>query len=200
MLNQNKQPAGGKNLMDLKPGSEPSHANLPHDFGANVQDTTERDYASHAARSQDPGREQTRSSDERGGRRDAGVGVNATNAGAGSGGDLDTSEIGLDGRGLAEHIPDQAERDRDGPDRTDGLTSAKKNDHIEPLNANDDVVRGGTVTYERDTDAAGSTRDEGADALNTTANDDPYQDAAVGEISRGESAGPADSSSSSARK
>ncbi|RYG71123.1 hypothetical protein EON77_13150, partial [bacterium] len=76
MLNQRKQDSTGKaKLMDTKPGSEPAKADLPHDFGADVNDATERDYASHAALSQDPGREQVRSNDERDGRRDAGVGV-----------------------------------------------------------------------------------------------------------------------------
>lgn len=200
MLNQNQPKPGGAKLMDSKPGSVPTHVDLPHDFGADVNDPVERQYASHTALSQDPGREQVRSNDERGGQRDAGVGVNATNAGAGSGGDLDTDEIGLDGRGLAQNMPDAAERDATGPDRDDARVNARKADHIAPLGPNDDVPRGGTVTFDRDTDGDNSTREEGADAISTTSNDDPYQDAAVGEISRGESAGPADSSSLTARR
>ena len=200
MLNQNKQqPAGGKNLMDLKPGSEPAHANLPQDFGADVNDTTERDYASHGVLNQDPGREHVRSNDERDGRRDAGVGVNATNAGAGSAGDLDVTESGLDGRSLAENMPDAAERDAAGSE-TDARFGRPRAQNVEPLNAKDEVPRGGVVSADRDSVADGRPFEEGADAVNTADRGDPYFDASVGEVSRGESAGPADSSSSSARR
>lgn len=199
MLNQpkNEKPTG--DLMGSKPGSGVIKANLPHDFGAAAGNVTERDYASQAARNQDPGHAQTRSNDERGGRRDAGVGVANTGTGAGSGGDLDTDEVGLDGRGLAESIPDAAERDNQGSE-TDARFGARHADRTAPLGADDDVRRGGIVDIDRNIDGDNSTRDEGADAMNTTANDDPYQDAAVGEISRGESMGPGDSSSSSARR
>ena len=200
MLNQNKQAAtGGKNLMDLKPGSEPAKANLPHDFGADVNDSTERNYASHGVLNQDPGREQVRSNDERDGRRDAGVGVNATNAGAGSAGDIDVNESGLDGGTLAENIPDAAERDTGGSE-TDARFGRPLADRIEPLNAKDDVPRGAVASADRNVDADGRPYDEGADALNTADRGDPYFDATVGEISSGESAGPGDSSSSSARR
>lgn len=200
MLNQNKpQAKSGADLMSLKPGSEPAHADLPHDFGADVNNTTERQYASQSALNQDPGRTQIRSNDERGGRRDAGAGTTATNAGGGSGGDLDTNEVGLDGRGLAESIPDAAERDQQGQ-AEDARFAPRLAERTAPLGPTDDFPRGGSVSVDRDTDGDNSTRDEGADALNTTASDDPYQDAAVGEISRGESMGPGDSSSSSARR
>ena len=198
MLKQNPQtpPKPTGKLMDMKPGSEPGHADLPHDFGAAEADPVERDYASHAARSQDPGHANVRSNDERGGRRDAGVGVDATNAGAGSGGDVDANEISLGG-GLAQNIPDAAERARSGADDAAAVPD-RKADRAEPLNANDVVPRGGTVMPARDRDADGTRMSAGPDSMNTTSDADPYRDAANGEISRGESAGPADSSSSSA--
>ena len=96
MLKQNPQSSDKSDtkLMDTKPGSEPAHVNLPHDFGAPVGDAVERQYASQSALNQDPGRLQTRSNDEGGGTRQAGVGTGGQGAGAGSGGDVDSDFIG----------------------------------------------------------------------------------------------------------
>lgn len=203
-----KPEPGAKSLIDSKPGSEPTKMNLPHDFGARADDATERAYASQSALNQDPGRIQTRSNDESGGNRQAGVGSSGQGAGAGSGGDIDPDIIGLGtGRSIAANIPDKTEQNADGPDRTGGSASAfasgkpakRENQDRTHLTALDDVPRGGTVTYDRDREP-GTLDAEGADALRTTSNDDPYADAAAGEVSRGESAGPDDSSSSSAKR
>lgn len=199
---------GGKSLADAKPGSDPTPLNLPHDFGARADDAAERQYASQAALNQDPGRIQTRSNDESGGTRQAGAGTSGAGAGAGSGGDIDPDIVGVGtgGRSIAASFPDARERDADGPDRTGGSASvfasgkpaAKENQDRRNLTEVDEVPRGGTVTYDRATDE-GSVEAEGADAVRTTSAEDPYEDAAVGEVSRGESVGPSDSSSSSAR-
>ena len=196
---------GSKSLADAKPGSEPTKLNLPHDFGARADDTVERQYASQAALNQDPGRLQSRSNDETGGMRQAGAGTTGHGPGAGSGGDIDPDIIGVGtgGRTIAASFPDKRERDADGPDRTGGSADVfasgkpanRDNQDRRNLTANDDVPRGGTVTYQHDSadmDAGG------ADSIRTTDAEDPFEDAAAGEISRGESVGPADSSSSSA--
>lgn len=204
-----KPESGGKSLADSKPGSEPTKVNLPHDFGARANDAVERQYASQSALNQDPGRLQTRSNDETGGTRQAGAGTTGHGAGAGSGGDLDPDIIGVGtgGRTIAASFPDQRERDANGPDRTGGSSSAfasgkpakRENQDRRNLTANDDVPRGGTVTYERDSEPAALDAG-GADAIRTTDAEDPFEEGAVGEVSKGESMGPDDSSSSSAER
>jgi hypothetical protein len=201
--------SGSKSLADSKPGSEPTKLNLPHDFGARADDAVERQYASQAALNQDPGRLQSRSNDETGGMRQAGAGTTGHGPGAGSGGDIDPDIIGVGtgGRTIAASFPDQRERDADGPDRTGGSAGVfasgkpanRENQDRRNLTANDNVPRGGTVTYERDSQP-GALDTGGADSIRTTDAEDPFESAAGGEISRGESVGPADSSSSSAER
>jgi hypothetical protein len=194
-------------LDTIKPGSESKHVELPHDFGARPDHTAEALYASQAALNQDKGRGQTRSNDETGGVRQAGAGTRGQASGAGSGGDLDTDVIGLGGRGLAANIPTSDERVADGPDRIDGVDVSKaasgkpaagENQSTDEVGVSNDIPRGGTVTYERD-DENDEIDVEGADAIRTTDPNDPFADAAAGEVSRGESAGPSDASSSSGR-
>ena len=189
-------------LADAKPGSRHENLNLPHDFGAKNNDTVEVQYASHAALNQDPGRVQVRSNDERDGTRQAGAGSPQGGAGSGSGGDIDPDVVGIGGIGLAASIPDRKER-------ADSIRNARQvplshpakgeNQDMNDVGISDQIPRGGTVTYDRDTTADGESRDAGADALRTTDADDPYADAAVGEVSGGESDENDSSSSSSDR-
>lgn len=201
--------SGSKSIADAKPGSEPTRLNLPHDFGARADDATERQYASQSALNQDPGRTQTRSNDESGGTRQAGAGTTGHGPGAGSGGDIDPDIVGVGtgGRTIAANFPDQRERNAEGPDRTGGSANAfasgkpakRENQDRRNLTANDNVPRGGTVTYEHDSEP-GALDAGGADSIRTTDASDPYEGAAAGELSKGESVGPADSSSSSAER
>lgn len=201
--------AKGPSLMDSKPGSEPAHAPLPHDFGANVNNPAESRYASHGIQNQDPGRRQERSTDERDGTREAGAGIDTQGTGAGSGGDIDTDLIGFGtAGGLAANMPDEAERNRIGADSTDGSAdvfasgkpAAGENQDPKRVGISDRTKRGDMVSIPRDNDRdRGEANPVGADAIRTTDAEDPYLDAAAGEISRGESEGPADSSSSTAR-
>ena len=204
-----KPEPGSKSLADSKPGSEPAKMNLPHDFGARANDSVERQYASQSVLNQDPGRLQSRSNDETGGMRQAGAGTTGHGPGAGSGGDIDPDIVGVGtgGRTIAASFPDKDERDAEGPDRTGGSASAfasgkpakGENQDRQHLTANDNVPRGGTVTYEHDAEP-NALDAGGADSVRTTDAQDPFEDAAAGEISKGESVGPADSSSSSAER
>lgn len=202
-----KPAPGGKSIADAKPGSEPTKLNLPHDFGAPADDATERAYASQAVLNQDPGRIQQRSTDETDGVRQGGVMAGGQGAGASSGGDVDTDIIGLGtGRSLAASIPDKAEQAADGPDRTGGSAAVfasgkpaprenQDRTHLTPL---DNVPRGGTVTYDRDGEP-GNIDAQGVNSIRMSAgDDDPYADAAQGDISRGDAVGSIDSSSSTA--
>ena len=196
--------AGKTPLAEAKPGSRHEKLDLPNDFGASVQNTVEVAYASHAALNQDPGRRQEHAGDDGGGARQSGAGSANGSAGTGSGGDLDPTFIGLDGRGgLAADIPDRKERadsihaarqiDRPLPH---GTPAKGENQDPNRVGISDDLPRGSVVDIDADTEADGESRGAGANSLRMTANDDPYADATAGEVSVGES-DPNDASSSS---
>lgn len=178
-----------KSMSDAKPGSG-EKLDLPHDFGAPVDDTTEVQYASRAALNQDPGRTQVRSNDERGGTRQAGAGTAGGGAGAGSGGDLDTDVVGF-GRGLAASIPDRKERADSIRDARSAPASRSKpakgeNQDRNRVGISDDIPRGGTVLVDRDSEADGEPREAQSNSVRTTDPTDPYVDAAQGEITTGD--------------
>src|SRR5439155_20615470 len=83
------------------------------DFGAPEQDVRERNYASTAARNQDPGGIAGHSTGT--GTRDTGVGGNASGTGSSSGGDVDTDIIGVGQGGTTDASAGPDDRDQ-GPD------------------------------------------------------------------------------------
>jgi len=90
-----------------KPGSDPVDTDktvLSGDFGVSESKTIERDYTSKNTKSHDPGNAQPRAGEDDD--RQSGVGANRSGVGSGSGGDIDTDIVGLDGRGLAANVPD----------------------------------------------------------------------------------------------
>jgi hypothetical protein len=168
-------------LENNKPGSEVVHVDRPHDFGVPPAHTSEVKYASNAALNQDKGRLQTRSNDERDGRRDVGVGVNSGGTGAGSGGDIDTDIVGVGTGGI-------------------GISQApvRKHDELQQHLATGKVAHDRPVADEfkrqqlaegATSDAVSEIDDQGADAIRTGADNDPFQDATAGEISSDESNG-----------
>ena len=99
-----KKSSSKKSVSKQKVGSNPEAAKnfgSKKDFGASESDPIEREYASRAARSQDPGGEPGRAGND--GERIEGVGGNASGPGASSGGDLDpdTVGVGFEGDGVA---------------------------------------------------------------------------------------------------
>lgn len=171
-------------LDDIKPGSEARHVQLPHDFGAKVGDSADVEYASRAAQNQDPGRKQVRSNDERGGRRDVGVGIEGGGAGAGSGGDID-----LDIVGVGTHGSGVSQSGADGdPSRAANRESSRATARSKPANTtpNQAVV---LPAASRNQSAEDELNAVGADAIRTDAGDDPFKDATLGEITSDDSNG-----------
>jgi hypothetical protein len=95
------------------------------DFGAPETDVRERNYASTAARNQDPGGMPGHSVGE--GTRDTGVGGNDSGVGSSSGGDIDVDVVGVgDGIGMSAGGPDE---------RTDGADMVSSADNPSDTNA-----------------------------------------------------------------
>lgn len=168
-----------------KPGSESVHVDRRNDFGIAPGQTSEVRYASEAARNQDKGRLQERSSEIDDGRRDVGVGVNTGGAGAGSGGDIDVDIVGVGTGGSG--ISQTPVRKQD--ELQQHLVSGRVDRDRPATNTNPRLEPDATAAAE----TVGQLDDEGytgADALRTQAGvDDPYQDAVSGEISADESNG-----------
>ena len=111
------QPDAGHH--DLKPGSsvdDAHHIGGKGDFGVPESNRVERAYASRTTLDADHGRAQPWSRETLG-RRESGAMSHNNGPGSGSGGDLDTSVLGLDGSGLAQNIdphPRHTAADTDG--------------------------------------------------------------------------------------
>jgi len=168
-------------------GSDPQAAKEfggKNDFGARVDDTTERNYVAANTRASDPGRAQPHAGEDTS--RTAGAGGNATGEGASSAGDIDTDFVGLGGAGLSQSGPDRDAKP--GPDDSDG--TSREFASGPPAKGESDPtggrIAGTTVQREGDieTDAAG----RGASAVSRPASGG-IDDSFAGEISEGEASG-----------
>lgn len=182
MIRSNKDFSNNKD--NSKPGSEPVHVDRPHDFGVPTDKTGEVRYASSAALNQDKGRLQERSNDERDGRRDVGVGVNSGGTGAGSGGDIDPDIVGVGTGGTGISQSPARKQDELQQHLASGRVAADR-----PL---PDSAKRSEIAAPPDSDTVPDIGDQGltgADAIRTEAENDPFVDATVGEISSDEANG-----------
>lgn len=184
MANQREKSLKNKR-QTLHPGSSSEDAKAvggPGDFGVPEGDVAERTYTSENTKRSDPGGAPARAGSS--GTRTSGVGGNESGPGSSSGGDLDTSIIGVGtGEGVAAsgkiHEPP-------GPDDATGTSkdfAAGPPAKGENQSRNKvEIVRGSTVQEADDSTAA----PQGADA---EANTDALDDSFVGEISSDEATG-----------
>lgn len=186
-----KQPA--HDLSKLRPGSSAADAKAvpgKDDFGAKADNTRERNYTSENTRQADPGNAQPQANEERGGRRTAGVSGNDSGPGSSSGGDLDTSFVGIaGGTGLAqdvdkEHHPAADDSDGTSDEFASGGHAQGQNQSDVGTVGGDHDVQGSTLIRPDDRTAG----PHGADATSRQGdgNDD---DAFVGEVSSDEARG-----------
>jgi hypothetical protein len=158
------------------------------DFGVRADKTTERNYVSANTKAADPGAAHPHAGEND--ERTSGVGSNATGVGSGSGGDLDTDVVGLDGRGLAQSGPiDRGDDDSVRPDDSDGTSrefasgppaTGKRGKKYQKVEGSTIDHSGGDI----ETTAEG----RGASAVNRKPRGD-MDDSFVGEISEGEASG-----------
>jgi hypothetical protein len=168
-----------------------------NDFGARESNRPEREYASRAAKAQDPGASPPRSGED--GARVSGAGSHASGAGAGSGGDLDTDIVGV-GTGGSGVAASGKIHDPSGPDDSDGTSNefaapgpkghARRRQH-----GASESVKGTTI------DRSGgdvSTTAPGQGAASMGQSIAGHDDASAGEISNDEAAGADNSPSDNA--
>jgi len=102
-----------------KPGSnadDVGRVGSPYDFGVRESNVAERAYVSGNTKAHDPGNAQPHAGENND--RQSGVGSNQSGPGSGSGGDIDTDIVGLDGSGLAASGPDDGDPDASETDGT----------------------------------------------------------------------------------
>ena len=176
-------------INDLKPGSSPADAAAlvgSGDFGVAETDTVNRAYVSANTKASDPGNAQPHSF-EHTGVRHSGSGARDNGPGSGSGGDLDTDVIGLDGAGLATNIDKQAPRDASESDgSSDGPASGghAKGEHqtlVGKVGGRHEQVNVVTPSDER-------TLNTGSDEASNTVDTD-IDDSFRGEVSSAEASG-----------
>lgn len=186
-----KNTQGQKNPADLKPGSSREDAQSvggEGDFGVKADENNrlDREYTSRNTKASDPGAAQPRSSAMSGGR-ESGAGGNAVGSGSSSGGDIDTSIVGVGtgGSGIAQSGTTQRPP---GPDDSDGTSrefasgppaKGEKGPHAGKVEGSTvDPTGGGRATQPQG---------EGADSATSPAEfgDDSFK----GEISGGEAGG-----------
>jgi hypothetical protein len=177
-----------RDIKDWKPGSDPVEAGqvgAARDFGVPVNGRSTRDiqYTSENTKASDPNRAKPRSGEEPQGVRTSGAGWTADSVGAGSGGDLDTSVLGLgtEGAGVAATGPgDPAGADDVIATAPAGKVPTRKKRPV-PDAPVDQAWNGSVESAPADQDSG-----VGADAATNAARGD---DSFAGEISAGEADG-----------
>lgn len=180
-------------LTKLKPGSSVTDAKKVSgegDFGAPADDVNARTYTSENTRRSDPGGAQISSSEEHRGERTAGVSSNDAGPGSGSGGDIDTSFVGVaGGSGLADDI---IKEHQDGLDDSVGTSAefasggparGENQTHVGKVGGGKRVTGRTRQLYPQESD----TDDQGADVASR--DDGLPGDAFQGEVSADEASG-----------
>jgi len=179
-----------KDIHDLKPGSNPKDATKvggKGDFGVHESNVVGRTYTSANTKAADPGAAQPNSFEHQQNRR-SGAGGHDTGAGSSSGGDIDTTFVGIGGAGLAQNIDKD---ERGGAAESDGTSrNAAAGDPAKGENETLVGKVGGAKPQIKNvmTPSDERTANMGADAVSN--NDDDLQDDSFhGEISGAEASG-----------
>jgi hypothetical protein len=171
-----------------RPAKSSKPAKTSGDFGVPVDKTTERNYVSANTKAADRGAAPPHAGENED--RVSGVGSNATGPGSGSGGDLDTDVIGLDGRGLAQSGPRR--RNQDDPVRGDDTDGSSREFASGPPATGKrgekyNKIEGSTIDHSGG-DIETTAEGRGASAVSRKPRGD-MDDSFSGEISEGEAAG-----------
>lgn len=176
-------------INSLKPGSNPADAAKvggKGDFGVHENDVVGRAYTSANTKASDPGNAQANSF-EHGEARQSGAGGHDSGPGSSSGGDIDTSVVGLGGSGLAQDI---GKDEQGGAAETDGSSrNAASGGPARGENQTNVGKIGGAKPQLRDvmTPADDRMLNVGADAASNV--EDDADDSFRGEISSAEASG-----------